>query len=77
MKLENLIDALDSMINVGMGTKLVIVNCYDDTIVWQGFVAEFDRKSWLCRSIDLWGYVDKANAVKVYVEWKEKYTLNG
>ena len=77
MKLENLIDALDSMINVGMGTKLVIVNCYDDTIVWQGFVAEFDRKSWLCRSIDSWGYVDKANAVKVYVEWKEKYTLNG
>ena len=77
MKLENLIDALDSMINVGMGTKLVVVNCYDDTILWQGPVAEFDKKSWLNRSIESWGYVTKANAVKVYVEWKEKYTLNG
>lgn len=33
MKLENLFDALDSMINVDANTKLVFVNCHDDTTV--------------------------------------------
>lgn len=69
MKLENLIDALDSMINVDMNTKLVFVNCRNDTILWQGSVAEFDRKAWLNSDIDSWGYIVKTNTVKVYVGW--------
>ena len=69
MKLENLIDALDSMINVCMNTKLVFVNCRNDSILWQGLVGEFDRKAWLIRDIDSWGYIVKTDTVKVYVEW--------
>lgn len=69
MKLENLIDALDSMINVDANTKLVFVNCHDDTTVWQGSAAEFDKKAWLNSDIDSWGYIVKTNTVKVYVEW--------
>lgn len=72
MKLENLIDALDSMINVGKGTTMIIVNCYDDTTIWQGPVAEFDKKAWLIRDIDSWGYISKTNTVKVYVGWYVK-----
>lgn len=67
MKLENLIDALDAMINVGTDTKFIISDCFDNTILWQGLVAEFDRKSWLSRSIESWRFIEESNTVRVYV----------
>lgn len=67
MKLENLIDALDSMINVGADTKLIISDCFDNTILWQGTVSKFDRKSWLVRNIESWRFIEDTNTVRVYV----------
>lgn len=68
MKLENLIDALDSMMNLsGDSTLRFVDNAGND--VWRGRLADFDRKSWLNRDIVAWHYTDVLNMVIILVEW--------
>lgn len=68
MKLENLIDALDTMINIDKNTVMRIAdNAGND--VWRGCLAEFDRKGWLSRDIVAWHYTEYLNLVIVIVEW--------
>lgn len=69
MKLENLIDALDSMMNLKEDSIMSIIDKAGHYI-WKGSLADFDKKSWLSRDIVMWCYTDALNSVIVLVEWK-------
>lgn len=68
MKLENLIEALGSMMNIGGGSWLYIVDAAGNDL-WRGCLAEFDKKSWFNREIVAWAYTDATDTVLVLVEW--------
>ena len=68
MKLENLIDALDSMMNINNNTVMCIADNAGDEF-WRGCLADFDKKSWLNRDIVAWWYTDDSNFVVVNVDW--------
>lgn len=68
MKLENLIEALGSMMNIGGGSWLYIVDAAGNDL-WRGCLAEFDKKSWFNREIVAWAYTDVTDTVIILVEW--------
>ena len=68
MKLENLIEALVSMMNIGGDSRLNIVDAAGNDL-WRGRLARFDKKSWFNREIALWTYSDVTDTVIILVEW--------
>ena len=68
MKLENLIEALALMMNIGGGSWLNIVDEAGNDL-WRGCLAEFDKKSWFNREIVVWAYTDVTDTVIIIVEW--------
>lgn len=68
MKLENLIEALDSMMNLSEDSIMSIIDEAGNDI-WKGSLAEFDKKSWLGRSIVMWSYTDALKSVVILVDW--------
>ena len=68
MKLENLIEALVSMMNIGGDSRLIIVDAAGNDL-WRGCLAEFDKKSWFNREIVAWTYTDVTDTVIILVEW--------
>lgn len=62
MKLENLIEALDLMMNIGGGSSLNIVDAAGNDL-WRGCLAEFNRE------IVAWAYTDLTDTVIILVEW--------
>lgn len=63
MKLENLIDALDSMMNLSSKTEMRI--CDD---LWKGCLTKFDNKSLFVREIVMWYFLDVTNSVIIWVD---------
>lgn len=53
MKLGNLIDALDSMMNLSSKAEMCICD-EEGNDLWKGCLAKFDKKSWLVREIVMW-----------------------
>lgn len=68
MKLENLIDALDSMMNLSSKAEMCIYNKAGNDL-WKGCLAKFDKKSWLVREIVMWYFSDATNSVIILVDW--------
>lgn len=67
MKLANLIDVLDSMINVNTDTELIIDNFSKGSVLWQGRAVMFGEKMWLVREFKSWRYIADTNTVIVYM----------
>lgn len=68
MKLENLMDALYSMMNLSKESIMSIIDEAGNEI-WNGSLAGFDKKSWLSRDIIMWCYTDALKSIIVLVDW--------
>lgn len=68
MKLENLIDALDSMMNLSSKAEICICDEAGNDL-WKGALTKFDKKSWLVREIVMWYFSDVTNSVIILVDW--------
>lgn len=72
MKLENLIDALDSMMNLSSKAEICICDEVGNDL-WKGYLVKFDKKSWLVREIVMWYFSDVTNSVInsviILVDW--------
>jgi hypothetical protein len=68
MKLENLIDALDSMMNLSIKAEMCICDEAGNDL-WKGCLTKFDKKSWLVREIVMWYLSDVTNSVIILVDW--------
>lgn len=68
MKLENLIDALKSMMNLSSKTEMRICDEAGNDL-WKGRLAKFDNKSWFGREIVMWYFSDVTNSVTILVNW--------
>ena len=68
MKLENLIDALDSMMNLSSKAEICICDEAGNDL-WKGDLTKFDKKSWLVREIVMWYFSDVTNSVIILVDW--------
>lgn len=68
MKLENLIDALDSMMNLSSKAEMCICDGAGNDL-WKGCIAKFDKKSWFVREIVTWYFSDVTNSVIILVDW--------
>lgn len=68
MKLENLIDALDSMMNLSSKAEICICDEAGNDL-WKGDLTKFDKKSWLVREIVMWYFSDATNSVIILVDW--------
>lgn len=68
MKLGNLIDALDLMMNLSSKAEMCICDEVGNDL-WKGCLAKFDKKSWLVREIVMWYLLDATNSVIILVNW--------
>ena len=68
MKLENLIDALDSMMNLSSKTEMCICDGAGNDL-WKGCLTKFDNKSWFVREIVMWYFSDVTNSGIILVDW--------
>ena len=68
MKLENLIDALDSMMNLSSKAEMCICDEAGNDL-WKGCLTKFDNKSWFVREIVMWYFSDVTNSVIILVDW--------
>ena len=68
MKLENLIDALDSMMDLSSKAEMCICDEAGNDL-WKGCLAKFDKKYWLVREIVMWYFSDATNSVIILVDW--------
>lgn len=66
MKLENLIDALDSMMNLSSKAEMCICDEAGNDL-WKGCIAKFDNKSLFVREIVTWYFSDVTNSVIILV----------
>lgn len=70
MKLGNLIDALDSMMNLGADSIMSIIDEAGNEI-WEGSLGEFDKMFWFSRDIIMWSYTDVLKSVIIIVDWRQ------
>lgn len=70
MKLGNLIDALESMMNLEADSIISIIDEAGNEI-WKGSLGEFDKMCWFSRDIIMWSYTDALKSVIILVDWRQ------
>lgn len=70
MKLGNLIEALDSMMNLGADSIMSIIDEAGNEM-WKGRLGEFDKTVWFSRDIIMWSYTDALKSVIILVDWRQ------
>lgn len=67
MKLGNLIEALDSMMNLEADSIISIIDEAGNEI-WEGSLGEFDKMFWFSRDFIMWSYTDALKSVIILVD---------
>lgn len=70
MKHGNLIDALNSMMNLEADSIISIIDEAGNEI-WKGSLGEFDKMFWFSREIIMWSYTDALKSVIILVDWRQ------
>lgn len=70
MKLGNLIDALNSMMNLEADSIISIIDEAGNEI-WEGSLGELDKMFWFSRDIIMWSYTDALKSVIILVDWRQ------